>query len=135
MIGRSLKSRFGVLGTLDADRARAILEGELSAHAEAMVRVRAEDPKMIVCLVVGADEGAVRVCRSLGLEMRPGGSGVFGLLGEDAARAFPDLSEPHRAWLAAPCAARETKVLLIAESGAALLSLHAEAGALTVTAH
>ena len=94
--------------------------------------VRRRDERMIACLVVRADQASVRVCRSLGFEVKRGGTGVFGLLGEDAARLFPQLPPHQRAWLDTPCEPRETKVLLIA-GGTALLSLTIDGGATTIT--
>ena len=88
---------------------------------------------MIACLVVQADKVALRFCRELGFDMRPGGTGVFGLLGADAARLFPRLPESQRTWLEAPCAARETKVLLVA-GGIALLSLAIQDGKVAISA-
>jgi hypothetical protein len=103
----------------------------LTSQAKPLVQVRAQGPAMIACLVVRADDDTVRFCRSLGFEVKQGGTGVFGLLGEDAARLFVDLSAPQRAWLAIPCGERETKVALIA-SGIALLSLETVDGKTTI---
>ena len=88
---------------------------------------------MVACLFVRADKLGVRVCKDLGFDLRPGATAVFGLLGEDAARLFPDLPAHERAWLATPCSARETKVLLIA-GGRAMLSLQAHEGRVTISA-
>ncbi len=127
MIGKSLRERWE-LGRLDADEAALLLTRMLASHARPLVEVRREDARMIACLVVGADKPTLR-----GFEMRPGGTGVFGVLGADAARLFATLPEPERAWLEAPCGPRETKVLLVA-GGIALLSVETNDGAVTVTA-
>lgn len=132
MIGKSLRERWE-LGRLDADEAVALLKRMLAAHAKPLVEVRQRDARMVACLVAGADKPTLRLCRELGFTMRPGGAGVFGVLGADAARLFPALPEPERAWLEAPSGPRETKVLLVA-GGIALLSLEAKDGAVTVTA-
>lgn len=89
---------------------------------------------MVACVIVRADEASVRMCRTLGFAMKPEGTGVFGLPGHDAARAFPGLSEGQRTWLARPCAERQTKVLLLAEGGVGLLSMLVENGEVSVTA-
>ncbi len=65
--------------------------------------------------------------------MKLGGTGVFGLLGADAARLFAPWPPHQRAWLETPCGPRETKVLLLA-GGLALFSLEASAGKVVVTA-
>ncbi|HVJ93440.1 MAG TPA: hypothetical protein VM580_26745, partial [Labilithrix sp.] len=75
----------------------------------------------------------LRLCRELGFEMKAGGSGVFGLLGSDAARLFPRFSGSQRTWLETPCGPRETKVLLVA-GGLALVSLESAEGAVTIRA-
>jgi hypothetical protein len=132
MIGKSLRERYE-LGLLPEDRAVATMKAMLASHAKPLVEVRAQDPRMIACLVVRADKPALRLCRELGFEMKPGGTGVFGLLGTDAARLFAGLPEHQRAWLEAPCAPRETKVLLVA-GGTALLSLETSEGKVVITA-
>lgn len=132
MIGKSLSERYE-LGPLPAERAIATLRQELGAHAKPLVEVRASDARMVACFVVRADKRAVRLCRSLGLEIAPGATAVFGLLGADAARLFADLGEPGRRWLEAPCGPRETKVLLV-DGGVALLSLDASGGKVAITA-
>lgn len=129
MIGKSLNARFGHLAPLSEDAASARL-GELladPARAEDIVRVRTRDATAVAVVVTKADEGAVRACRALGLAMKPGGTAIFGLRGQDAARLLPSLGDLQRAWLATPCGPRETKVLLMA-GGLALLSLFAEDG-------
>lgn len=131
MIGKSLRERYA-LGALSAERAVTVLKGVLPSQAENLVEVRARDPRMIACLVVRADKPAVRLCRTLGITVKPDGTGVFGLLGEDAARLFAELAPEQRSWLAVPCGPRETKVLLIA-GGTALLSLEAADGKLVIT--
>ena len=133
MIGRSLRERHG-LGALAPDRAVAILNEALAAQAEHLVQVRVQDARMIACLVVRADQATLRLCRTLGFDVKSGGSGVFGLLGTDAARLFAHLSGPERAWLEVPCGPRETKVLLMSAGGSALLSLVTNDGNVTVTA-
>ena len=132
MIGKSLRERHA-LGALDGDRAVRILTEMLASQAEHLVAVRARDARMIACLVVRADEPSVRFCRALGFEVKQGGTGVFGLLGVDAARLFASLPPHQRAWLETPCTRRETKVLLVA-GGTALLSLDAQDGKVVATA-
>jgi hypothetical protein len=132
VIGKSLRERHG-RGSLSEESARALLEEALVSHAKQVVELRAEDERMIACLVVHADEAAVRLCKELGFRMTPGGTGVFGLVGADAARRFAHLAKPQRDWLEVPCGARETKVLLISRGGTALLSLTTNEGAVTVT--
>lgn len=132
MIGKPLSQRYE-LGGLEPDKAAAVLEAQLATHAKPLVEVRAQDAKMVACLVVQADKLAARLCRDLGFEIRPGGTAVFGLLGADAARLFSPLSEAQRAWLAEPSGARETKVVLVA-GGIALLSLVAEGGKVAISA-
>jgi hypothetical protein len=132
MIGKSLNDRYTV-GTLAPARAVAVVREMLGSQAAHLVQVRAQDARMIACLVVRADPPSVRLCRSLGFEVKRGGTGVFGLLGEDAAGLFPQLPPDHRSWLEAPCGPRETKVLLVA-GGLALVSLETDGGKVTVTA-
>jgi hypothetical protein len=131
MIGKSLRERYA-LGPLAEDVAIATMKELLATHAKLVVDVRAQDPRMIACLVVRADKPTLRLCRSLGFEMKLGGTGVFGLLGEDAARLFAELPAQGRAWLETPCGPRETKVLLVA-GGTALLSLETSEGKVTIT--
>lgn len=132
MIGKSLRERHA-LGALEGERAVALLTEMLATQAAHLIQVRAQDPAMIACLVVRADEGSIRLCRTLGFEVKPGGTGVFGLLGSDATRLFGAFAPDQRAWLATPCGPRETKVLLVAE-GTALLSLETNDGKVVVTA-
>jgi hypothetical protein len=132
VIGRKLSERHA-RGAIAPDRARGLLDEALGSQAASLVRVRAQDPRMIACLVARADEATVRLCRTLGFEVKRGGTGVFGLLGADAARLFPHLPAHQHAWLETPCAARETKVLLVA-GGTALFSLETTGGKLVVTA-
>ena len=132
MIGQSLNDRF-VLGPIPEARAVAVLREVLPAQSGHLVSVRAQDARMIGVLFVRADKLTVRLCKELGLAIEPGATGVLGLLGEDAARLFPDLPEHERAWLRVACGPRETKVLLVA-SGRALLSIEASGGKVTITA-
>ncbi len=132
MIGKSLNDRY-VLGAITEERAVTMLHEVLGAQAAHLVEVRAQDPRMIAVLFVRADKLTVRVCKDLGIEIEPGATGVIGLLGEDAARLFPDLPEHERAWLRVPCAARETKVLLVA-GGRALLSIETSGTVVKITA-
>jgi hypothetical protein len=132
MIGKSLRERWE-LGSIDAETAVARLKDMLPTQAKPLVEVRARDARMIACLVVRADKPELRLCRELGFDMRPGGTAVFGLLGEDAAHLFARLTEHQRAWLATPCGPRETKVLLVA-GGIALLSLETEGGKVNIAA-
>ncbi len=117
---------------MSAERAVAILGERLGQDGAAIVAVRARDPRMVACVIVGADPAAVRLCGELGLEMRKGGHGVVGLLGEDAARLLPRLDMAQRQWLLRPCGLRETKVLLVA-GGLGLLSVETRDGAVTIT--
>jgi hypothetical protein len=133
VIGKALRERHG-RGALPDAEAVALLNEMLATHAALLVQVRARDVRMIACLVVRADEPALRLCRTLGFDMKPGGTGVFGLLGGDAARVFAHLPPHQRAWLDAPCATRETKVLLLASGGSALLSIEANEGNVAVKA-
>lgn len=132
MIGKSLRERYA-LGALSAEAATALLKEALPSQAERLVQVRARDPRMIACLVMRADKPTVRLCRTLGLGVKLGGTGVVGLLGGDAARLFSELSAEQRAWLATACGPRETKVLLLA-GGTALLSLETSEGKLAISA-
>jgi hypothetical protein len=138
MIGKSLNARFSLVA-LGPERATAILRAALETQAAHLVQVRAQDPRMIAFLVVRADKPSVRLCRTLGFDVRPGGTGAFGLLGEDAASLFEELGPREQTWLRTPCGARETKVFLISggvgnTGGTALLSLEAEGGAVTIRA-
>jgi len=132
MIGKSLNDRF-VLGSIAEERATAMLRGVLASQGAHLVAVRAQDARMIGVLFVRADTLTVRVCKDLGLAIEPGATGVLGLLGDDAARLFPDLPENERAWLRVPCGPRETKVLLVA-GGRALLSIETNGAAVTIRA-
>ncbi len=132
MIGKSLRER-NTLSPLSEQRAVALLTAALRARARHLVEVRAEDERMIACLFVDADKPSVRLCKELGFHLKPGATAVFGLLGEDAARVLPDLSESQRAWLATPCGPRETKVFLVA-GGTAFLSIETGEGQVVVTA-
>ena len=132
MIGQSLNDRF-VLGLIPEERAVSVLREVLASQTAHLVAIRAQDARMIAVLFVRADKQTVRVCKNLGLALEPGTTGALGLLGEDAARLFPDLPEHERAWLRVPCGPRETKVLLIA-GGRALLSIEADGGKVTIRA-
>jgi hypothetical protein len=132
LIGKKLSERHA-RGAIAPERARSLLDEALGSQAASLVRVRAQDPKMIACLVARADEATVRLCRTLGFEVKRGGTGVFGLLGADAARLFPHLAAPQRTWLETPCGPRETKVLLVS-GGTALFSLETNDGNVVVTA-
>lgn len=132
MIGKSLNERY-TLGALAADEAVATLKQMLASYAKPLVEVRAHDARMIACFVVRAHKPAIRFCRSLGLDVKAGGTAVFGLLGEDLARSLPQLTEEQRAWLLTPAGARETKVLLLA-GGVALLSILTDEGKVSIRA-
>ena len=132
MIGRSLNDRF-VLGLVPGPRAVALLEEAMPTQSRHLVDIRAQGATMIAVLFVNADRQAVKLCRELGMALEPGATAAMGLLGDDAARLFPTLPESDRAWLREPCAARETKILLIS-GGRALLSLTIAEGKATVTA-
>ena len=133
MIGKSLRER-NTLGALSSERAVALLTAVLPSLARPLVEVRAQNERMIACVFVSADKPSVRLCKELGFELKPGASAVFGLLGDDAASVLPGLDDPRRAWLSAPCGARETKVFLVAGGGTALLSIETSHGKVTVTA-
>jgi hypothetical protein len=132
MIGKPLRDRHA-LGPLADARAIAIMNERLAPDAAALVGVRAQDARMIACLIVRADQAAVRLCRAIGLRMTLGATGVVGLLGADAARLFSELPASQRTWLETPCGPRETKVLLVA-GGIATLSLETNEGQVVVTA-
>lgn len=132
MIGKSLHERH-TLAPLSAPRAVALLTDAMKTQAAFVVEVRAQDARMIACLVLRADAPSIRLCRALGFDVRRGGSGVFGLLGEDAARLLADLPAADREWLATPCGPRETKVFLLA-GGTALLSLETNDGKVVIEA-
>jgi hypothetical protein len=132
VIGKSLRERH-TLGVLSEERAVAVLTSMMASQAAHLVEVRAQDARMIACLVVRADEASIRLCRALGFRVKRGGTGVFGLHGADLAPLLPDLPEHHRAWLSTPCGPRETKVLLVA-GGTALLSLETSEGKVAISA-
>lgn len=132
MIGKPLSQRH-VLGPLPPERAVALLTEAMRTQAELVVQVRAQGPGMIACLVVRADAPSIRLCRALGFEVKRGGTGVFGLLGDDAAQLLVGLPDNEREWLATPCGPRETKVFLLA-GGTALLSLDTQDGKAVVRA-
>jgi hypothetical protein len=132
MIGKSLRARFELV-PLSEERAVSAMNEMLASHARPIVEVRARGERMIACAVVRADKLAVRLCETLGLAMKRGGTAVFGLVGEDAAQLFESLSAERRAWLAEPCEPRTTKVLLVADGGIALLAIEAKDGAVTIT--
>jgi hypothetical protein len=132
MIGKSLHER-NTLSALTAERAVAALTAALPSLARSLVQVRAKDERMVACVFVAADKPTVRLCKELGFHLKSGATGVFGLLGEDAARVLPDLDDARRAWLEAPCAGRETKVFLVS-GGTAFLSIETSEGKVTVTA-
>lgn len=131
MIGRSLNERF-VLGLLAGPRALALLESAMPSQSRHLVDVRSRDARMIAVLFVNADRQAVKLCRAIGMSLELGATAVMGLLGDDAARLFPTLPEAEQTWLREPCAARETKILLIG-GGRALLSLTIADGKATAT--
>ena len=132
MIGKSLHER-NTLSALPADRAVAALTAALPPLSLRLVQVRVKDERMIACVFVAADKPTVRLCKELGFHLKSGATGVFGLLGEDAASVLPDLDDARRAWLVAPCRPRETKVFLVA-GGTAFLSIESNEGKVTVTA-
>lgn len=130
MIGRSLNERH-LPARLAPDVAEATLRAALDAHARALVDVRRQDPALVAVLVLAADKPAGRLCKSLGFEVRPGGSGVFGVPGDALARLLAPLLDAEAAWLAAAAGARETKLLLVA-GGLALASVEAADGRVDV---
>ena len=129
MIGKPLGARHA-LAKLDPARALAALQVVLAAQAAHLIAVRAKGPSMVACLVVNSDAYAVKLCRALGMDLKRGRTVVFGLEGDDASRWLEQLPKPDRAWLEAPCAERETKVLLVA-GGLALISLETRDGKTT----
>lgn len=132
MIGKPLSERYGHGVSLAGEAAVAIVKERLGPDGAALVQVRAKDARMIACLVVRADSAGVRLCRELGLEMKPGGTGVVGLIGCDAARLLARLPAHQKRWLQTPCGPRETKVLLVA-GGIALVSVEAGDNGVVVT--
>ncbi len=132
MIGKSLNERY-TLGPLPSDEAVTVMKELLGSQGRHLVEVRARDARMVACLVARADEASVRFCRSLGFRLSRGGTGVFGVLGSDAARLFGVLTEPQRAWLETPCGARERKVMLVASGRRALLSIDTSDGKVAIT--
>ena len=132
MIGKSLRARFE-LTEIARDRAETFVTQALGPHAKALVLVRAQGPSMVACLVLRADRVVARTCRDLGLDIKEGHDGVFGLLGADVARLIPGLDKEQADWLVAPAGDRETKVLLLA-GGLALVSVVAEGGTVRVQA-
>jgi hypothetical protein len=133
MIGKSLRARYELVD-LSAPRAKSLLNEALRTLAKDVVAVRARGEHMVACVVVSADRVTLRACLALGLEIKEGKSGVFGLSGDDFATLFPELSPSRLEWLAAPAGPRETKVFLLA-GGLALLSLTIEGGKVTVDVH
>jgi hypothetical protein len=133
MIGKSLRER-NTLGALSVERAVRALTAVLPSLARPLVEVRAQNERMIACVFVSADKPSARLCKELGFELKPGATAVFGLLGEDASSVLPGLDDSRRAWLEAPCGARETKVFLVAAGGTALLSIESNGGKVAVTA-
>lgn len=133
MIGKSLRARYELVD-LSAPRAKALLSEAMRTLAKDVVLVRARGEHMVACVVLSADRVTLRACLALGLEIKEGKSGVFGLAGEDFATIFPELSPSRLEWLAAPAGPRETKVFLLA-GGLALLSLTIEDGKVAVDVH
>ena len=130
MIGKSLRARFELTPIPDA-RACALVVQALDSHAQDIVLVRSQGPAMVACVVLRADRVVARTCRGLGLEIKEGHDGVFGLLGTDLVRLIAGLTQPQIEWLVAPAGERETKVLLLA-GGLGLVSVHTEAGRVRV---
>lgn len=124
MIGKSLRERmsFGPLSTAETER---LCKEVVASHARAIVEIRAKSPRMIVCAVVRAEGLTLRVCKSLGFDMKRGASAVFGVLGADVPAAFPELGLERHAWLAVPNDDRETKMLVLS-GGFALVALRIE---------
>ncbi len=132
MIGKSLRQRHA-LPVLPEARAVATVREVMATHAKDLVLVRAQDARMVACVVVPNDPGALRACETLGLAVKPGYTAVFGVLGGDVARLMPALAKAQLDWLAEPAAVRETKVLVLGEGGAlALVSLTVESGQVRV---
>ncbi len=134
MIGKSLNERFAT-HRFTSDRAKDLLDETMRTHAQEIVAVRARGPEMVAIVVLGSkkakkENAATLVCRELGFQMKPGGTGVVGVAGTDVPGVIPSLSEARRAWLATPSAANETKVVL-AEAGIAFLAIDVEDGKVT----
>ncbi len=108
----------------------ATVREAMATHAKDLVLVRAQDARMVACVVAATDPAALRACEALGLAVKPGHTAVFGVLGADVARLMPALARAQLDWLAEPAAARETKVVLLGDGGGlALLSITVEAPA------
>lgn len=139
MIGKSLSQRH-TLAPLKEEFAIAAMQDVIAKLAEPIVEVRSRDARMVACVVVRADEPAVRLCKALGFRITAGATMVFGLLGTDAARVLGEggriagLTDARKAWLAEPSGPRETKVVLFA-GGVAFGSVDADAGEVTVSVH
>lgn len=132
MIGKSLGERFGLVA-LAPEKAMALLTDALPRLAKPIVEVRAQN--LIACVVLDATAAARELCRKAGLEIKPNGTGVFGLAGGDVTTLFAQLhlSETQSAWLIAPNGPRETKVLLLA-GGFALVALDVDGSNVSVRA-
>jgi hypothetical protein len=129
VIGKSLSARFGDLQRIDGASAIMATERALDERAREIVAVRAKG--LLACVVIDADLRVVKALARLGLDMRLGGSAVFGLAAADVARSFAFLDDAARGWVSAPPALRETKILLFT-TGYALLSVTSEGGQKTI---
>lgn len=130
MIGKSLGERYGLV-SLAAEKATMLLGKALNSLGKPIIEVRQQG--LVACVVIEATKQAIQLCRHAGLEMKPGGSGVFGLSGSDAGSLIAALTPEQRAWLVAAPGPRETKILLIA-NGYALVALDVEGTKVTVRA-
>lgn len=131
VIGKPLSARLS-FGPLSSDDATRLAREVLRTHAAPIVEVRRKGAGMVVVCVLRADGLTLRVCKNLGFDLRRGSSAVFGVLGEEAARAFPELGEARLGWLAEPSGPRQTK-LLVLSGGFALVAVEAEGSAVSVT--
>lgn len=133
MIGKGLHDRHD-LPALEDDLARRRMEEAMVQLGKAIVEVRARDPEMVACVVLRADDAAVRLCKKLGLRIKPAGSAVFGLLGKDAGAVLGSRASARKEWLATPSRATETKVVLVA-GGIAFFTIVVEGGRVDLQQH
>jgi len=126
MIGKSLRER-ATFGPLSAAETERLCREVVASHPRAIVETRAKSPRMVVCAVVRATGLTLRVCKSLGFDIKKGASAVFGVLGEDVPAAFPELGAERHGWLAVPSEERETKMLVLS-GGFALVALRIGSG-------
>lgn len=133
MIGKGLHDRHD-LPALDGVLARQRMEEAMVQLGKAIVEVRSRDPEMVACVVLRADDAAVRLCKKLGLRIKPSGSAVFGLLGKDAGAVLGTRARARKEWLATPSSAKETKAVLVA-GGIAFFTIVVEGGRVDLQQH